>query len=153
MGIQFEYNGDNAPAVDYDFHLSVGLYDTLSEFNQIGTPTHFSTNVLHIPAIDTTEVLYKSNLKNENNSQYDFLNIYPNPVNDKLNVMFELKQDADLISFEIYDLQLKLIKKITPLDKNKGGKFYTLMTDDLANGSYLLKISIDNNYQTHKFVK
>jgi hypothetical protein len=81
------------------------------------------------------------------------LKIYPNPVNDKLNIMFELKNDADLITIEVYDLQLKLIKKTIPMDKNKGGKMYTISTDDLANGSYLLKINVDNSYQTYKFVK
>ncbi len=153
LGIQFEYDGNNAPEEDYNFHLSVGLYDTLSQSNQIGTPTHFNTNVFDTPAIDTSEILYKTYLENENNTNFDFLNIYPNPVNDKLNIMFELKNDADLITIEVYDLQLKLIKKTIPMDKNKGGKMYTISTDDLANGSYLLKINVDNSYQTYKFVK
>lgn len=153
LGIQFEYDGNNTPKEDYNFHLSVGLSDNTSENNQIGTPTHFITNVLKTPMVDETETLYKTNLKKDGALNFDFLNIYPNPVSDKLNIMFELKKDASLIAIEIYDIQLKLIKKITPLDLNKGGKQYSIPTDDLANGSYLLKLNIDNSYQTHKFVK
>lgn len=155
LGIQFEYNGENTPAADYDFHLSVGTYDTENPTVQIGTPTHFSTHVLKTPQVEEAAPLYKTGLQQASPSiaQIDFLNMYPNPATDKLNITFELKQNADLISLEVYDLQLKLVKKISQQQNIKGAKTFAIPTDDLPNGNYILKLNIDNSYQTLKFVK
>jgi hypothetical protein len=77
----------------------------------------------------------------------------PNPAIDKLNITFELKDDAEYVTLEIYDLQLRLIKRIEQGKTKKGGKSYSIPTDDLATGNYLLKLNVDNTNQTFKFVK
>lgn len=154
LGIQFEYDGTKVPENDYDFHLTVGEFDSINPNKQIGSPSHFSTQVLHTPAIEQTRAGKLSNVKNTQNlPQADFVNIYPNPTIDKLNIMFDLKEDVDYISLEIYDINLRQIKKLVQTNTQKGGKSYIISTNDLANGNYLLKININNNYQTFKFVK
>jgi hypothetical protein len=153
LGIQFEYDGERAPEIDFVYSLSVGAYIE-NPLIHIGSPTHFTTHVLHTPTVDTKNDDYNEGSSGVSNiSTVDFVNMYPNPAIDKLNITFELKDDAEYVALEIYDLQLRLIKRIEQGKTKKGGKSYSIPTDDLATGNYLLKLNVDNTNQTFKFVK
>ncbi len=153
LGVQFEYDGDNVPENDFLYSLSVGTFNE-NPMSQIGSPTHFITHVLHTPVVDGESGFYKNGSTNfSNNIKIDFVNMYPNPVTEKLNLMFELKHDAGNISIEVYDLQLRLIKKHELNQVRKGGFSYAISTDDLSGGNYLLKLKVEDSIQTFKFIK
>lgn len=70
-----------------------------------------------------------------------YMKVYPNPVNDILNI----ETETDIKSVEIYNLQGQKIK--TVLSKQ-------LNVSDLAAGIYMVRVEDTNNaVQTKKIVK
>lgn len=70
------------------------------------------------------------------------LSIYPNPTTDVLNI----KSDSKVKSADIYDISGKLVKSVEVAD----GK---INVQELANGSYVLKVSSEKGATSHKFIK
>jgi hypothetical protein len=81
-----------------------------------------------------------SSLKTNNSNQ---LSLYPNPTFDMMNIEFSIEK-TDYLSFELYDLNGKLIKLLMR-DRVKAGKNdFSFSTNPLNAGIYLLKISSGN---------
>jgi hypothetical protein len=77
------------------------------------------------------------------------LSIFPNPVNDLLNVSFELNINSN-IDLSIYGVDGKIVN--TRVFNNAKEVNTTFNTSSLNNGVYILKVQTDNGTSTQKFV-
>lgn len=89
---------------------------------------------------------------NDLNKAITNLSVYPNPVNNDVNISFYLKNKEN-ISFNILDITGRVVysKQET---FNAGNQEQSFNTNQLANGIYFIKLINDNNSsQSVKFVK
>jgi hypothetical protein len=84
-----------------------------------------------------------SSLQNEQK-----INIYPNPVTDKLNISLPL--NSNVYNITLTDITGRVITLIKTVQEQK---IASLRMDGLSKGIYLLKITSGNSYQTFKVVK
>ncbi|AWI27223.1 RNA-binding protein [Flavobacterium pallidum] len=78
-------------------------------------------------------------------AQGDAFVIYPNPVNDIINI--KSKSDAAIIKAEVFDMTGKLIFKKESVNN-------TVPVNTLSSGTYIIKLlDVNGNQYTHKFVK
>ena len=71
------------------------------------------------------------------------LSTFPNPANDKLKVQFNTKSGSDA-SFEIYDMQGKLIQRFTKITEMGLNTIAIDLTGSgLVNGLYILRLTIN----------
>ncbi len=79
-----------------------------------------------------------------NNSQFTFLNVYPNPTNDKITVEFDYSNESipdNILLFDILGNQLYQ-QEITDL----ASKTITLNVSNYESGIYLLVLKSNNQY-------
>ncbi len=69
------------------------------------------------------------------------MSVFPNPVNDVLNINFNLFESSD-VSIHVYDLQGKVVFETVEGYSQTGNKEYKINLDNLNSGIYLLKLSI-----------
>lgn len=99
---------------------------------------------------DNGTVLKISNANGVENTSYDnsLINIYPNPVIDKINITVQKKQLYKTISFSIYNIQGQLLLQQSILqDKTE------FDINGFAKGVYILKLNIDDKTEMTRFVK
>lgn len=77
---------------------------------------------------------------------YEKLMVYPNPFDDKLMIKSESRQIQTAV---LYDLSGRFVKE----QKFNEGSNYTIDTNGLKKGIYLLKIITENGVETHKVIK
>ena len=82
-----------------------------------------------IPANPDAKIIVATNRKNNFSSEKETLDIYPNPVNDILNI-----NQNGILQYDMYDASGKLVKK---------GSFENRQTSlsSLPNGIYFIKIN------------
>jgi len=79
--------------------------------------------------------------------------VYPNPHQDEVNVKFSIEQ-GDVLSFSIYNLEGKLVKRLMREFAKKGENQFSFSTQPLSNGVYILKIeSRDKLIYSEKIIK
>ncbi len=78
-------------------------------------------------------------------------NIYPNPVENELNISTQLNVDQ-LIDVEIFDLSGRLIKQFN-LEGLSGENTFLINTQDLVSGIYFIEISSLESSTSFKLVK
>lgn len=100
------------------------------------TGSHQNLDILSVD-IEITGSLGKTEY-NSNNG----INIYPNPVSNKLNI--HLTNDLQIKKIEVYNLLGKKLKTTTQK---------TFTVNDLVNGMYLLKVTTDKGTTTKKLIK
>ncbi len=74
------------------------------------------------------------------------INIYPNPVHDKLNI--SISNDIIIQKIEIVDLTGRKV-----IVTNVNGSNASIGVETLRNGTYLVSITTDKGIQTRRFVK
>lgn len=74
----------------------------------------------------------------------NFVQIYPNPVKNTLNI----SSDSKLNSFKIFDLSGRILKKGNFESGNK-----TVDVSALINGNYIIEIETDKGIIRNKFIK
>lgn len=79
----------------------------------------------------------------------EVISVYPNPTNEKLNILFS--DYLDNVQLELYDVsgKLHIQNKINSIEKNS---IETLNLNQLTNGIYTLKISTSVNQSIFKIV-
>lgn len=82
-------------------------------------------------------------LSTVDNSLREYLQIYPNPVNNILNIK---AKDIKLTKIEIYTVTGKKIKVFQ-------SKLNKINVEDLSSGLYLIKVYNENRFYTTKFIK
>ncbi|MBK6834759.1 MAG: choice-of-anchor B family protein [Bacteroidetes bacterium] len=87
----------------------------------------------------------------KSSSTLNYLNIYPNPTTDELNIVISSEKNA-VIQMEIIDLMGRVIMKV---DINKTEKLlqHKINTSLLASGSYIIKLNGGETNTTQKFIK
>ena len=87
--------------------------------------------------------LYKDPTASIGDLDFNF-EVYPNPVNDVLNVISA--ESIDMV--KIYDLTGRIVKQAAPNKAN-----FNVDVADLSNGVYLVKLNADNKEVTTKLIK
>ena len=79
------------------------------------------------------------------------LAVYPNPVMEKADILFTLKEDAD-ITLSVYNIQGKILS-----NDNYSGKFginkVEIPVNNLSNGYYFVSINDGSSRLNYKFIK
>jgi hypothetical protein len=99
---------------------------------------------------DISQVDLLTSVNEEVNPVNNFLNVYPNPVIDLLNVdLTGVKQNSDLL-ISLFSIDGKLIQTFDPPNI---GVIYQISLKDFGKGSYLLKVITKESTQVIKFEK
>ena len=80
------------------------------------------------------------------------VNVYPNPINNHLNVSYNLSK-SDNVSIEIYGYSGRLLIKEDVGNQGKGNHLNQLNTNELASGNYVLHIVGDKSSISKKIIK
>jgi len=80
------------------------------------------------------------------------LELYPNPVNDNLNVSFNLTSNQDL-TFNVIDATGKVVLSQQLISNNSVNQVEEINVSGLASGVYSLQILADNSEISRVFVK
>ena len=75
---------------------------------------------------------------------YGEMSIYPNPVNDILNIKFDLIEDSE-VDIQVYDLLGKKVYSSFEGLNQSGSNDFSINLEDLDTGFYLLKLTIGEN--------
>ena len=120
---------------------------------QAATSDQFPYNTWNVitPDPDQNDYVWRdyqfSSSCNLSTSNFDFknsLNIYPNPVKDKL--WLDNPDQLKINKVEIYDVSGQIIKSFSPV-----GDFFDV--ENLASGVYFVRISNETSTFTHKMLK
>ncbi len=91
---------------------------------------------------------YNINAPNTNNS---FMAVYPNPVQDRAAIQFDLEKTSD-VAIEIRNINGKLIQLLNYENKDAGQSQLELDFSVLATGIYFVSIKTERVYETTKIV-
>ncbi len=104
-------------------------------------------NNLYVDDISVGENLSSINEFNSLSS----LKIYPNPISNSGTLEFSIEKASNL-SYEIYDLLGKKITHLNSTTLNAGTHIYNLNTEQLDNGTYLIKYQINDQVKAAQFI-
>lgn len=96
------------------------------------------------------QILQLDNLSVDENEFSSSISLYPNPASNLINISFNAT-DASVEQIVIYDLSGRVMKNIAKNTLNNSSQI-PVDIQDLANGTYLMKISSNNNTTTKKFM-
>jgi hypothetical protein len=83
----------------------------------------------------------------------EFVEVQPNPVQDQLNLQFQLKDQADLY-LQIWDVSGKLVMEQAFSSQSAGTQFFTVNTSDWKSGFYFLYLrDSEGGMQVKKVLK
>lgn len=88
----------------------------------------------------------------EKNSFKPHFNVFPNPVQSKGNVEFNLSARSDVEVF-VYDLQGRVVHSETLSNMAQGEHLYELNTGSYPSGTYIMIMKTGNRKEHTKFVK
>ncbi|MEI6852987.1 MAG: T9SS type A sorting domain-containing protein, partial [Bacteroidota bacterium] len=77
--------------------------------------------------------------------------IYPNPVNDIVNIGYALTQKSS-VTIKIYDLNGKVVKMVNKLNMLNGYHTEAINCTDLSKGTYIVQLLEGNNSLTSKII-
>jgi hypothetical protein len=158
-----EFNYQKQRLSPNNFQRLAGIDDTTVGINNpdprnlnVSIPTNTVVQKWDSSKIEVTQVpcVYYTNLC-ETLSGLDYVNLYPNPATDKLNIDLVL-QKAKKIQFRVFDLGGRLISdEGSPENYPEGGQFkYQLDISKLQPGLYLLVMTDNEGAKlTRRFVK
>ncbi|MEI6062703.1 MAG: CotH kinase family protein, partial [Bacteroidota bacterium] len=86
------------------------------------------------------------------NQAENIFNVYPNPVTDYLNIEFK-SSDKNLVGILIINQQGLILKNIKPTAQSSGQRSEALDISSYKPGVYLLRITINGNMFTKRFIK
>jgi len=84
------------------------------------------------------------------NFDVDAFSVYPNPVENELNVRFSLK-NAENAQIAVQDLSGKIVQ-LTSVQGAEGANLVMMNTSTLATGLYFLKIQVGAIQKTIQFI-
>lgn len=87
---------------------------------------------------------------NENPNSVSEVIVFPNPVEEELNVHFSIPLDKE-VSLRIHDITGKITQSYS-IKANEGSNMVLMNTRDLAPGMYFLNLQIDNSQKTVQFI-
>lgn len=81
----------------------------------------------------------------------EFNKMYPNPTTDRLTLDYILDLDG-LVEIEVYDMLGRRVIQ-NALQQEEGQQKVQIMTSELLNGTYILRITAENQQIVRKFIK
>jgi len=96
------------------------------------------------------QVKYNNNpvmVMNNSIDLYDF-SIFPNPVNDKINLVIN-NSNLEKLTIKMMDIEGKIMMEYNSILQ---GNYIELPVNDLENGIYFIQVSCENFTKTNKFV-
>ncbi|MFC2114641.1 T9SS type A sorting domain-containing protein [Bacteroidota bacterium] len=79
------------------------------------------------------------------------LSIFPNPVNDHMNIRFNLNNNKNLIA-EIYSLNGAMVKTLPINNAHSGMNQYVVNTSDMKSGIYIIRLRGEQIQLTNRFI-
>jgi len=86
------------------------------------------------------------------NPEQNSTELFPNPVQDLIQYRF-VNPSAQVLSFEIYDLQGKKVKTLLQDFVKSGTQIFSFQSSQLSSGIYFLQVRGKNLLLNHSFVK
>nr|MDQ3046872.1 T9SS type A sorting domain-containing protein [Bacteroidota bacterium] len=86
---------------------------------------------------------------NENNQLISALNVFPNPANSEVKVVFELKSHSD-VKVDLYDVTGRHVAVVADKKDQVGKMSETINTSLYATGSYVVKINANGTTTQQK---
>jgi len=129
--------------------------DSLNRFQMVNNPGALYLGTHGRGIWRTDDVLHTNELKPiEANNELiiDYLNVYPNPATDEINVSFELSKRTD-VTFKIYDLQGKVMKNVTWNNMSSGAHTMNFDCAKFPIGTYFAIVESMEVNKVAKFVK
>lgn len=151
-GEGMEFGGKEVLAVTVDNNENLFFKSATSSQNSIVTEDATFPNLIPTnPFINTSYFAVRFNkttTANTNNNETIPYLIYPNPVQDILNIQSPILFDTDS-EFKIYDLNGKLVHS----QKGEYANVNVLFLSHFAAGTYVIEINHQGKKQTQKFIK
>ena len=80
------------------------------------------------------------------------LKVYPNPTIDNATLTFNLKETSNVAVY-VYSISGVLVKTFTEKNVSEGAQTIKIDSDDLTNGTYIVKLIAGKQNDTVKFIK
>jgi hypothetical protein len=154
--IHFNWNTNNEEQHNYKFTLegssNLKNWNTISSntnSNSVSISNSSANDYYRLKAVENNgEISYSNAIQVDCNTTSENVNIYPNPTQNELNVVFS-SIDAELITIQVMDI---LGREITDYDKSEidFNNSIKLNTSRLSNGIYFIKIS-EGTQEINKF--
>jgi hypothetical protein len=80
------------------------------------------------------------------------INVYPNPMSNNGVIAFELQSKSDVF-VEVYSITGRLMKRITQSGMVEGQHQIQFGVNELANGTYIVRLKAGDRIETAKFIK
>lgn len=152
VGIEFEYFADMAPDTDYYCSFSLGAFLN-NPTNQVGSPTHFITQVLTIPDFEIDESAANFTSVNTHSETVQNMHVYPNPASRMINLSFDLTAQTEKTNLNIISTDGRIVHTISNLKTNIGSNTLTIDMERFDNGIYFVEIQTTEFVKRIKFVK
>ncbi len=149
-----EIAGPMKKEFDYHVYESYVITESMPIFQVGTTKSRANPKDSIMPSVEPVPCVYYTNLC-ETLSGLDYVNLYPNPATDKLNIDL-LLQSAKRIQFRVFDLGGRVIsEKEAPKDFPAGGQYkHQLDISKLQGGLYLLVMTdAEGARLTRRFIK
>ena len=140
------------PDSDATYLWSTGATSQQIIINPKDTSIKYYTVSVTMKSTNCTSVYYL-NMTGINKSDFSetHLSIYPNPINDQLNIAFDLF-NSENINISIVDMIGKTVYEENT--NTNGGVFYKkLNTENIPKGVYFIKIETKNEHIVRKIIK
>jgi photosystem II stability/assembly factor-like uncharacterized protein len=95
--------------------------------------------------------LASENIANDINNNHEKIQVYPNPCDELLNVVIPCDYDDSGVSMSVYNLLGKIIMQ-KELRLSTRSTTYPLITRDLKNGLYMIRITIGDKIIINRFI-
>jgi len=97
------------------------------------------------------DLAYQGNLGLTEFNQLNSIRVYPNPASEVVNIEFMLNETENA-KIAIYDMYGKMIGTVSNQVFNSGLQRVSYNTENLANGVYIVEITISGEKQTMRFM-
>ena len=143
---------NNLPVVSYFILSNTGSWENyrLIELGEI--VMNQGTNVIQVYAYGgfnysflDFEYTGSSGITSLENRKFDFEAISPNPVETRTSFIFSLPENADCVTFSIYNLQGTLVDKVKMNNVSTGKHTFEYVNQRLIPGIYQNQIKVEKN--------
>ncbi len=135
----FNATSPNDVPAHYPFERFIALEDSI-KFSQQKNG--------YVAALPIQLSLFKVDVNEVENKGFD-ISVYPNPVNDVMNVSLKLDKQANEVQYAVLNTVGAAVMQET--HRNVTNDTYTVSTAQLAAGTYYVVINVDGEIQAKKF--
>jgi len=136
---------ENKTELNRKITFPITINDTLPYFlNVYPINAHSKMKTFELVFNDTIQDVYIP-------EDINIYSVFPNPFNANVNIKYSIPEDGD-VDLDIYNVLGKHIDKIKYENQSKGKHRINWNLNQLASGTYFLKLSSNNHSQIHKLM-